>query len=239
MKPPLKRKLIVLLAVAAVLLLPLAAQALIIPLSTEFAIPAGPGNYGQVTLTDLGTDVQFSITYPAPPGPGSMGTDADLQYFLFNINPNPGSGGLPGTALSSLSITGTYVQGVSYSQKADGDGTFDYQVDFGNGASPATVPFPLQTASFIVSLTGYDLSIANFADGTANTKSAVEPGNGTTWTVAAHWQNVPYDGADSFWVGGNPGAGPPPPIPVPPSVWLLGSGLVGLGLLGWRRKSKT
>jgi hypothetical protein len=25
-------------------------------------------------------------------------------------------------------------------------------------------------------------------------------------------------------------------IPVPPTVWLLGSGLVGLGLLGWRRK---
>jgi len=26
-------------------------------------------------------------------------------------------------------------------------------------------------------------------------------------------------------------------IPVPPSVWLLASGLVGLGLLGWRRRS--
>ncbi|MEJ2071681.1 MAG: hypothetical protein P8X58_14985, partial [Syntrophobacterales bacterium] len=28
----------------------------------------------------------------------------------------------------------------------------------------------------------------------------------------------------------------PDPTPVPPSVFLLGSGLLGLGLLGWRRK---
>jgi hypothetical protein len=27
-----------------------------------------------------------------------------------------------------------------------------------------------------------------------------------------------------------------PPVPIPGAVWLLGSGLLGLGLLGWRRK---
>jgi hypothetical protein len=30
----------------------------------------------------------------------------------------------------------------------------------------------------------------------------------------------------------------PPPVPVPPTVWLMGSGMVGLALLGWRRRKQ-
>ncbi len=76
------------------------------------------------------------------------------------------SQGFLGSGLSALFITGDYVQSVSYLQKGDGNGTFDYLVDFGDGASPGSVPSPLQNATFTLSLDGYELSIANFADTT-------------------------------------------------------------------------
>jgi hypothetical protein len=36
----------------------------------------------------------------------------------------------------------------------------------------------------------------------------------------------------------NPNGTVPPPVPVPPTVWLMGSGMVGLALLGWRRRKQ-
>ena len=54
----------------------------------------------------------------------------------------------------------------------------------------------------------------------------------------------PHDALNSYLAGGTytiTGGGggllePDPPVPLPPSVFLLGSGLLGLGALGWRSK---
>jgi hypothetical protein len=169
--------------------------------------------------------VKFTITYN--PATGSGGANADLQDFYFNINPNT-------DPLSNLVITGAKVQEVTFTQKADGDGRFDYQVNFGNGGEK------LKSTFFTVHLEGTDLSVANFADSTALTRSSPEDGNGTTWTVAAHFQNSTFclPTSDSDFVGGNPGGLITDPVPIPPTALLLGSGLLGLGLIGWRRREK-
>jgi hypothetical protein len=48
--------------------------------------------------------------------------------------------------------------------------------------------------------------------------------------------DIPF--ASNYIIGPDSVNGTVPPVPVPPSVLLLGSGLVGLGLIGWRRREK-
>jgi hypothetical protein len=67
-----------------------------------------------------------------------------------------------------------------------------------------------------------------------------------TDTTTFHLANINLNGIDKIVLTATPNAGVPgwfmmdnftyTPVPLPPSVMLLGSGLMGLGLLGWRRK---
>ena len=63
------------------------------------------------------------------------------------------------------------------------------------------------------------------------------------------WNGTEFEGGQQIiltYAGGSPGGYPgielgyspdPAPVPLPPSALLLGSGLLGLGLLGFRRKA--
>ena len=219
------KKMLLTMAVVALVMMPMAGMAasITIPLDTAFSNydpPLTGLNFGTVEISEIAggdgfQDVQFKIVYPAATGTG--GPNADLQWFYFNINPNPN----PLSNLVVTAITGN-IEGVKFTQKADGSGNFDYEVDYGAGANPT-----VQTAIFSVSLANTNLSITNFADGTADTKS--EPSAKGAYTVAAHFQSTNFQGNTSEFVGGNP-----PVVPIPGSLLLLGSGI--LGLVGLRRK---
>lgn len=213
----------------ALIVCPAGALALTIDLNAAFSNynPGETGyaqDYGTVTLTegnfsgDNHTDVQFLVDVRLSAG-GAGGENADLEYFYFNINPE----------LTGLSITGDGTASpINYDNnvqtyRPDGDGFFDVYVYFGSG-SPT-----VQEATFYVSMNGTDLSIANFADGTAATQSV--DGNKGSFTVAAHLQTTSTP-AGSEYVGGNPAS-----IPDPAAVFLLGSACL-IGFAGVRRKFK-
>jgi hypothetical protein len=206
------------------------ALALVINLSTEFSNfnTLVPVNFGTVEITDgdflnVGDgkkEVKFNITYNKASSPISGGPNGDLQYFYFNINPNP-------TSFSNLVFTDVtgIIEEVTYNQKPDGDGFFDYRVDYGPGTNPT-----VQNAVFIVSLST-PLTVANFADFTPATQSV--GGDKGAFTVAAHFQTTSftYDGrtVTSDFVGGNP-------VPLPGAVLLLGAGMARLVAYARRRQ---
>lgn len=54
-----------------------------------------------------------------------------------------------------------------------------------------------------------------------------------TYVAATHIQNTPNGGGGSAWM--SPGGPPPPPIPEPGTLFLLGSGLIGLAHVARRK----
>jgi hypothetical protein len=65
--------------------------------------------------------------------------------------------------------------------------------------------------------------------------SATAP-TSVSWFAFAYYPNGTYSGTDYFWSDINPGFEGTASVPLPPTVLLLGSGL--LGLAGWRRFKK-
>jgi hypothetical protein len=206
--------------------------ALTIDLNVEFD-GVSPGDYGDVilSLSNVSGDdaVLFTIDI-RPSAGGAGGANADLQYFYLNIFPDPS----PLSSLNFVSCTNqsggacgiSFLGDVGNPTTANGDGAFDYRLDFGSGGAKVDL------TSFTAWLPGSDLTIGNFADGSDKTKSV--GGSKGQFTVAAHIQSTSTTAGSEF-VGGNPRNGAQEvPIPEPTTALLLGSGL--LGLLGFSRQ---
>ncbi|MGH0035043.1 MAG: PEP-CTERM sorting domain-containing protein [Myxococcota bacterium] len=167
------------------------------------------GHFGTVDISENGGDLDFEITLT-----DALGGDPDLHEFYFNL---VGS-------FTNVSILDTNAPTTGYSLStspsvAGGAGSsFDYGVNFGNGAGPPGNG-QLTFASFTL---GADeiLSISDLDE------SSFAQGGGIEVNVAAHVQGTDFvQGTDSETVGGV--------IPEPSTVWLLG---LGLALMGARRR---
>lgn len=138
-----------------------------------------------------------------------------------------------GSALASLAFsldTATNTDGPaatvttgSNAFKADGDGFYDILFTFSTANPGSLTNGTSQT--YMITGTNLVASDFNFLSSPVDADGKGSAPNGT-WLAAVHVQNIGTDSASGF-VGGAP-------VPIPPSVWLLGSGLLGLIGIGRR-----
>lgn len=190
---------------------PLHASAITYPLNYVFSPPTGTVTpLGTVTLTDLGTAVQFDVLNQA-----GAGTKLDSLYFNFahgSLNPNQLTFSNVSAAASTYNtLLAPSTSATVAALKADGDGYFDGKFAYsgnnflGHG----------QTLSFRLNATSQNLDVSDF-----NLFSL--PGGGTgSYIMASHIQSLPQGGS-SAWVGTVAA------VPLPAAALLFGSGVLGL-----------
>jgi len=243
MKHPLKRNLIVLLAMAAVLLVPLAAQADLIPVSAaDFTgSRSTPDASGVVaadgwTAANGGFKVTWAITQEGPTfhysytfsnADGSIPTTPDVSHLILEVSPNftvqdilnPSSGPVVGPTLFTAATAPADQPGDNGGNPNLPKDIFGIKLDWGASTYSFDSPKSPVWGDFYTKDGKDDGLIA----------TAWNTGIGTDPTLATtdftNWIPVP----DTTGVV----------VPLPPTALLMGFGLVGLGLLGWRRKSKN
>ena len=178
-------------------------------------------NYATVTIDDnQANKLTFNVTLLAPLTL-IAGTGFGIQDFSFNIvgtNPLSNSGVVAGQwTLPS----GWDAKVAPPPLQADGFGKFDAQVSAtGNLRANPTLTFSVDSAS-----TG--LTLSSFAEASSNGN-----GQGNVY-FAAHLAG--FNGPNGI-TGGYFG-GSTPAVPIPATIWLFGTGVMGLA--GLRHKRKT
>jgi PEP-CTERM motif len=172
-------------------------------------------SFGTVDVTEVaGGDLLFEISL----NPAAFGGTADFHEFYFNLDD-----AITGAAITSPDVVQTAYTLASGSNPAGGAGSsFDFAVNFGNGAGPPGNGV-LHGASFVLSAST-DLAIADLLISShVNTPLDV--------FFAAHVQGTALPGADSETVGA--------PVPEPSVLALAALGLVGLAGARRARRAAT
>ncbi len=186
------------------------AEAVSFPLGVEF--DAGLlGSFGTVSVTASGGDLQFQISL-AP----ALGSGADLHEFYFNLGD-----GFTGLMISSTdSVNSPYTFSSSPSVAGGAGSSFDFGVNFGNGAgNPGNGV--LQMATFSLSA-NQALSIADLLISSSTSQNLQV-------FFAAHIQGTSLvQGATSETVGTL--------VPEPATLALALLGLIGLAIASPRRR---
>ncbi|MBM4301522.1 MAG: hypothetical protein FJ121_08305 [Deltaproteobacteria bacterium] len=233
-----KRAVLALLTVAAVMMLPLSANAI------TFTLPVQPdGKQAQVTFTPDFTADTLTITL-AELGVAAMANADVLTAVYWDMT--------PGVALTAVSATGFGATGPYF---VTGDVGHNWRYVTGFVPPVVTASYALSTVGAAIpggggfgnipssggstNIDGVDYGIVNGIFGTDRGQfPRTDPyvsGYITfifgipTDVVSLDFSNVSFNyssGVDNRMV------------PIPPSALLLGSGLLGLGLVGWRRRGK-
>jgi hypothetical protein len=197
-----------------------ASGSVVVYLDTEFSGTGNPPNTGQtrmtLTFTNDGANT-VRVTVQNHFLSTGLGASAFVSGLYFNIEQPilPTSVGGAGPVGASGFAKKASNPGADVDFKADGDGYFDFRIDWANGVF------------------GGDSSVAFWLTGTALDaeffRHVSEPGGGNgSWMAAAHIQGLGTGGGQSGWVGGMDN-----PIPLPTAGLM---GLAGLGLVGIRRR---
>jgi hypothetical protein len=230
---PGKRTVIGLLVIAAVMMLPLAAQAYTFYLTVDSVSETATNNYAKV-------DVSISDGQHAAITVTGMNGYYLIDSGAFDFSPQPIINtqttftNNPPTAPTATNP----IYNVVTLDNANGTVAVIKDTTRGvvNGFGYFTTNMNFDNASTLVSKLSFDLY-----DSGATWTSALDVfglsnknANSTDLTVyfaAAHVS----DGINpTFYVANGPGGDFF--VPIPPTVWLMGSGLLGLGLMGWRRR---
>jgi len=173
-------------------------------------------NYAQVTISDSGDDIIFSVQLLTSAFSVSPDANFGLQNFSFNVND------LLAVGPANISTVDPSTWSLSTNANAGGGfGKFDFQLS-GTGSD--------RTDLLTFSITGVTGDTINdYAIG-----STLNPSSGEFF--AAHIAGFDETCYESKCVTSAQFAGSTPAIPVPAAVWLFGSGLLGLAGIARRRK---
>jgi PEP-CTERM motif len=208
-----------------------------------YGSPTGPnGAWLTAEFSDIGANqVRLTLTsYLTSYKDNQMFVQGNNNELGIAFNYGTGGGYLP----SSLSVTNTggvaptqiALPSANGTEKMDGDGEFDWGLDFATGTFGPTGATSTYTITGIngVTITADDFKQTNKDDDL----------HGQTWALytAAHFQGIKGIGSTFYESDTNNGVIPgqgPAPVPEPGSVILLSVGAIGVCAAGWLRRRRS
>jgi hypothetical protein len=181
-------------------------------LDVEFSgatAPAGTAPWLRITFDDFGASGSVQVTMEAI---GLTG-DEFVSGWYFNFDPTLNAAAHLPSAVANPDVGWTSISAGNNAWQADGDGLYDFRVEFAN--APISDRFQ-DGESFVLNITGAGLIASSF-----DYLSAPAGGHGPFHT-AAHVQGIGAGGQFSGWIANSAGSSNDVPEPTTLTLVLFG-----------------